>query len=241
MADRRNKQRTKIGVYGEKTRQFQKNLSYQLFQLTFKTANVYRYLGSRASDVPNIDDIQNKVFYEVPDRAYSTDTVSIHIGMEPLSESAMDFSRFGMINPMSGEQTFRVHQNDFACLGRNLIVGDVLEVPFLERDCNKAFFEITDVDDKPSYEKFYYTIQATPLGDSRTTREIPVERSNDDLMSGFMDEATAEAEEQVPHEGLDPTQTDDWDGTLPEHDVDYRRKKQASFLDDPNIDFTNED
>ncbi len=241
MTDRRNKQRTKIGVYGDKTRRFQRNLTYQLFQLTFKTANVYKYLGSRTNSTPSINDIQNKVFYEVPDRAYSTDTVEINIGMEPLSESAMDFSRFGMLNPMAGEQTFRVHQNDFACLGRNLIVGDVLEIPFLERDCKKAFFEITDVDDKPSYEKFYFTIQAVPLGDSRTTREIPVERSNDDLMSGIMDDTDAEVAEQVPYEGLDPTQTEDWDGTVPYEEVDYRDEKQSSFLDDSNIDFTNED
>lgn len=220
----------KIGVYGQKTRKLQKKLSAELFGLTFKDANVYMYLGSRANENPDINDIQTKVFYEVPDRAYSQDPVNIAIGMEPMGESGMDFSRFGIINPIGDEQTFRVHVDEFeGCLGRPLIVGDVLEIPFFERNCNKAFWEITDVDDKPSYEKFYYAIKATVLSDSRETREIPIDSGNDSFMDEVSQAADQEYTEQVPYEGFDePAQPTE---------VDYRNKTQTSFLDDPNKTF----
>lgn len=227
----------KIGVYGEKTRKLQRRISAEAFGLTFKDANVYMYLGSRASVTPNINDIQNKVLFEVPDRAYSPDPIHIMVGMEPMGEAALDFSRFGIINPLGDEQTFRVHADEFeGCLGRPLIVGDVLEIPFFERNCKKAFWEITDVDDKPSYEKFYYVIKATVLNDDRTSREIPIERTNTELMDNLMDDMDFEMAAQVPVEGLvDP----ELPKPLPEK-VDYRNKKQASFLDDPTK-FFNED
>lgn len=224
----------KIGVYGEKTRKLQRRLSGELFGLTFKDANVYMYLGSRANQNPAIDDIQTKVFYEVPDRAYSDTTVHIMLGMEPMGETGMDFSRFGIINPIGDEQTFRVHMDEFeGCLGRPLIVGDVIEIPFFERNCDKAFWEITDVDDKPSYEKFYYAIKATVLSDSRETREIPIDSGNGSFMEEVMQEATDEYTEQVPHTGFDKP--------VEPKEVDYRNKTQSSFLDDPSNAFYEDD
>lgn len=224
--------RGKIGVYGAKTRALQKRLSAEMFGLTFKDANVYMYLGSRANDNPDINDIQTKVFYEVPDRAYSVDPVNISISMEGFNESNMDFSRFGIINPLGDEQTFRVHVDEFTgCLGRPLIVGDVLEVPFFARECEKAFWEITDVDDKSEFEKFYVVITASVLGDSRKTREIPIDGAgNDSIMDSVMDEADQEYTDQVPYEGFDELDPD----ATP---VDYRRDKQKSFLDDPEMIF----
>lgn len=229
--------RGKIGVYGKKTRSLQRRLSAEAFGLTFKDANVYKYLGSRDSVSPDINDIQNKVLFEVPDRAYDPTPVNIMIGMEPMGETAMDFSRFGIINPIGNEQTFRVHVNEFeGCLGRPLIVGDVFEIPFFEKECKKAFWEITDVDDKPSYEKFYYVIKATVLDDARTTREIPIERTNSDFMDSLMSDMDMEMAQQVPTTDLvDPDQPQ----PAPQ-EVDYRNKKQASFLDDPSKIF-NED
>lgn len=223
----------KIGVYGEKTRRLQRRISGELFGLTFKDANVYMYLGSRANDNPDINDIQTKVFYEVPDRAYSEKTVNIMIGMEPMGETGLDFSRFGIINPIGDEQTFRVHMDEFeGCLGRPLIIGDVLEIPFFGKDCDKAFWEITDVDDKPSYERFYYTIKASVLADSRETREIPIDAGNSSFMDEVMQDSKEEYDQQVPHEGFDePAEP---------KEVDYRNKTQSSFLDDPNNVF-NED
>ena len=61
----------KLGIYGPKSREFQKKIAKQYFDLSPKEANVFLYLGSRESIEPSINDIQNKVFFEVPDRAYS--------------------------------------------------------------------------------------------------------------------------------------------------------------------------
>jgi hypothetical protein len=131
MTQRRRSNRTPIGVYGDKTRRFQRKLTRDLFGLSFKSANVYKYLGSRENPEPDIDDIQNKVFFEVPDRAYSGSPKTINIGMDPMRAEKMDFSRFGLINPIQDEQTFRVHVDDMEeCLGRWVIVGDVFEIPF---------------------------------------------------------------------------------------------------------------
>ena len=113
----------KIGVYGSKTRTLQRRISFEAFGLTFKTAFVYRYLGSRANAAPDIDDIQTKVFFEVPDRAYSDVPIEIPVGMEPLPETKTDFSRFGLINPLQDETRFRFHIDDFQPLTRELIVG----------------------------------------------------------------------------------------------------------------------
>lgn len=223
--------RGKIGVYGRKTRLLQRRLTGELFGLTFKDAHVYKYLGSRASDTPNINDIQTKVFYEIPDRAYATDTVHIMLGMEPMGESAMDFSRFGIINPIGDEFTARVHMDEFeGCLGRPIIVGDVIEIPFFGVECeSKAFFEVTDVDDKPSFEKFYYTLKLSVLSASRKTREIPIDAGNSGLMDDIAVQADEEYNDQVPFTGFtEPTEPET---------VDYRNKTQASFLDDPNKTF----
>lgn len=215
------------GLYGERTRKFQRSLSRQIFQLAFKEANVYMYLGSASSMSPSIDDIQSTVFGEIPDRVYAADPVKINIGMDPMPESSMDFSRFGIISPMSNEMTIRIHIDEFNdCMKRWLIVGDVLEIPFFTRDCKEAFFEVTDVDDKPSYEKFYVTATIKPAGDTREMNEIPLERSNFDFNEIVQGNQDKEAEDMVPFEGIGE-ETDE------QNPVDPRRKKQTDFLDDP--------
>lgn len=226
----------KIGMYGEKTRKLQRSLTRETFALTFKCANVYRYLGSSESTEPSINDVQSTVFYEVPDRAYDSNAVPINIGFEQMSESQMDFSRFGMINPLGNEQTVRVHLDDMACLGRWLIVGDVLEIPFFERDGQKSYWEINDVDDKPSYEKFYVTLSIAPLGDTRETREIEIDRSGFDISEQVRQHQSVEFEEQLPYEGLVMPDEPDPDPETMEP-VSNRRPKQGSFLDDPTKTF----
>lgn len=229
--------KNRIGVYGDKTRQLQKRMSYDAFQMTFKQANIYRYLGSRTSINPSIQDIQNLTFFEVPDRAYDSEYVTINIGMEPLQEGKMDFSQYGIINPLSDEIRVRVHVDDFFCLGRDIIEGDVMEIPFLMKDCDRALFEVTDVDKDPSYEKFYVTVSLKTLDDSRKTREVEKDRSNNDIFSDVMDEADAQYQEEVPYKGLDGSNVDsEW--TQPTEETDYRRENQKSFLDDPLFEFT---
>lgn len=233
----RKLRKRRIGVYGDKTRRLQSRLTAELFSLTFKTANIFKYLGSRDSVDPDINDIQNQILFETPDRAYDVEPFSIMIGMEPMGETGLDFSRFGIINPIGDEETFRVHVDEFECLGRTIIVGDVLEIPFFMRDCKPVFWEVTDVDDKPSYENFYYTIKATIISDSRLTREIPIERSNEDIMNGVIDGLDLAFDQQISQVGLDPEPIEDGGDKPP---VDYRNKQQASFLDDPSYIFNEE-
>lgn len=226
--------RGKIGFYGKRTRDLQKRLTAELFGLTFKDANVYLYLGSRDSNEPHINDIQNKVFFEVPDRAYNPNPKNITIGMEPFGEAPMDFSQFGIIAPLTNSYTFRVHVDEFECLGRPLIIGDVLEIPFLMKECNRALFEVTDVDDKPSFERFYYTITATVLAESRKTREISIDSGNGSFLDEVMVDLDETHDEMLPYTGFN-------EPAEPKPEVDFRRKNQASFLDDPNYEFGDDD
>lgn len=219
----------KIGVYGPLTRSLQRRLSFEAYGLTFKVANVYRYLGSRDSSTPDINDIQTKVFFEVPDRAYDDVAIPVPIGMEPLMETKTDFSRFGLINPLQDETRFRMHIDDFAPLGREMIIGDVFEMPFFQKD-GQAYWEVTDVDLRSEAEKFIAIINATPLSSSRATREIVVDRDN----GSFLDEMTLSQDEefsnQVSAEGV-------FREPPPPEDVDYRDPDQADFLDDPTKHF----
>lgn len=219
----------KVGVYGRKTRALQRRLSYEIYGLTFKVANVYRYLGSRSSATPTINDVSCNILFEIPDRAYDTVAIPIPIGMELLPEIKTDFSRFGLINPLQDETRFRVHIDDFEPLGRELVIGDVFELPFYNKSGN-SFWEITDVDLRSEAEKFISVITATPLSSSRTTREIPVNRDNGDLMDVIMDGFDSQVSDHVPAEGV-------YDTTPAKEDVDYRNTTQVSFLDDPFKEF----
>lgn len=222
----------RIGVYGEKTRAFQRRIAFEIFGLSNKTAMVYRYLGSRASVEPHINDIQNKILFEIPDRAYDCNPVEIVVGMEPMQEAKADFSRWGLIDPTADETRFRIHSDDFAALGRKIIVGDVFEIPFYSTECDKSFWEVTDVDLRSEKERFFAIISATPLTDSRATREIRDDVSTEEpfkiAVDGFMEEMS----NQVPAEVI----TFD-EGPIEPEEVDYRDSTQASFLDDPTKTF----
>lgn len=221
----------RIGVYGPCTRALQRSLSYEIFGLTFKQAMVYKYLGDRSNATPDIDDIHSIIFSEVPDRAYEATPISMPIGMERLTEGSMDFSRFGVMAPLTEETMFRVHIDDFDLIGRSLIVGDVFEMPFFEKDGKKSFWEVTDVDDKVEAEKFITIVYASPIGTSRKTREIPIDNSNDDYLNDIMTQGDEDFEENMKTD--EPT----FDEPATSEDVDYRYEEHASFLDDPTKTF----
>ena len=220
----------KIGMYGNRTRGLQRRLSYEAFGLTCKHANFYKYLGSRESAVPNINDIQNPVFFEVPDRAYATETIPVPIGMEQFRESKMDFSRFGLINAFQDETEFRMHIDDFEPLGRDVIIGDVFEIPFHSSANGKSLWEVVDVDLRSAAEKFIAIIMCVPLGENRKTVEIPVDRGNGSIMDDIMDEMNQYVSTDVPSAVIG------WDEPQ-ETVVDYRTETEISFLDDPNKKF----
>ena len=221
----------KIGVYGPLTRALQRRISFEVFGLSWKLANVYLYLGDRTKDTPDITDIHTHVFFEVPDRAYAEEPIEIPIGMELMPESKTDFSRFGLVNPLQDETLFRVHIDDYEALGRKLVVGDVFEIPFYKRNGKSSFWEVHDVDDSQEVEKFIHIIHASPLGDARTTREIPIDNSNDDLLEQIMNNADDEYAQLVPSQEI---HCDENDVPTEPQPVDNRRKLQRSFLDDPS-------
>lgn len=220
----------KIGVYGHKTRSLQRRLSYEAFGLTAKYADFYMYLGSRENDTPHINDIQNPVFFEVPDRAYGVEPIPVPIGMEQFREAKMDFSRFGLINAFQDETEFRMHIDDFEPLGREPIIGDVFEIPFHSDKNGKSFWEVVDVDLRSAAEKFIAVIMCVPLGENRKTIEIPTDRGNNTVMDDIMADMNEYVSKDVP------AATVGWDTPDPE-EVDYRTTNEVSFLDDPSKKF----
>lgn len=221
----------KIGVYGCKTRKLQRCLSFEAFGLSHKEAHVYLYKGD-ARDLNNHEDnLGSRVFFEVPDRVYCEHPKIVPIGMEPMHESSADFSRFGLINPLGDENTFRMHIDDFDTLGREPMVGDVFEIPFHTKNDRKALWEITDVDFKSEMEKFIVIIKASPLKASRKNESLSgiVNRTNDEFLMDMEDDQHVFWEEEVPTQDLSYDKGD----VLEPEPTDYRNKGQADFLDDP--------
>ena len=228
----------RIGVYQEKTRRLQKNLSYERTSLTWKEAIVYKYLGSRDSENPSIKDIQVKAFSEVPDRAYATEGVRINISVEMMSEQTTDLSRYGIIDPMGGEQTFRVHVKSYEDIGRPVIVGDVIEIPFFEQEGKAALWEIQDVDRTSEFENFYAVLNGTVLEDSRTTREINITNSNSSVMDEILEDNDTAFDEQIPHNGVDTSGVDVEDPNDTSKPFDpLNNNTVGDFWDDPSKTF----
>lgn len=237
---RRPRVRRKIGVYNDKIRSLQKRLSYERVFLTWKDVYVWKYLGDATEDNPDIDDIQNVVFFETMDRAYSQEPVPIPVSHEPLREEGIDLSRIGYISPLANEQTFRFHSASFeeGELGRYIIEGDILEFPFLEQDGEKAYFEVVDVDRKPEFENFYVVVKAKLMYNKRETQEIPDKNFDEESFTTILDDLEAQQKEYVEKEGLSG---EEFETDLPEEDnrddYDPRNDNQSSFLDDPNRTF----
>lgn len=224
--------KAKVGVYGEKDRKLQRRLAYERVSQTWKTANVYMYLGSRDSAVPEVTDVQVTTFMEVPDRAYREDPIEINIYFEPLPEQIVDYSALGVITPMGDEQIIKVHINSYEDLGRPIRSGDVLEIPFFKQD-HEAFWEVVDVDRGQEFEKFYAIVKMKELSDSRETREIPISGSSGGIIDDIMNVHNDMAEEQVPHNGVDDTFIENGETNEKSfEDFDGRESPKKSFLDD---------
>jgi hypothetical protein len=233
---------SKIGVYGEKDRKLQKSLSFEKTALTHKTMNVYKYLGSRTNDTPAITDVSDPIFLEVADRAYSTTPIEINCWFETLPESMLDLSRFGILDPLGDFQQFRVHINSFAAdsLGRYLHAADVIEIPFLEEEGRKSFWEIEDVDRKTVFENFFVIINAKPILDSGTMVEIPDIPSNSDILQAIEDNRENLADAIVHTDGVAfgnnlvaPGYIAQGYYVSEDDDYDPRPDDAETFLDDP--------
>ena len=226
----------KFGVYGTKDRLLQARLSYERLSLTAKTVKVYKYLGSRVNGTPDIDDIQDPIFLEVPDRAYDTTPIEINVWYETLPESPVDLTRFGIINPLGDMQQFRFHSYSFEVdgLGRYIVTGDILEVPFLIQDGKKTFFEVEDVDRKSEFENFFIIVNAKPISDKQEVTEIPNIPTNSAIEAIHDTDFETLMNSEVALEGLDLTEVETDDEISPRPTYDPRPDDGESFLDDPN-------
>ena len=226
----------RIGVYGTKDRLFNRTVSYEKVSLTSHEVNVYKYLGVRTNASPAITDVQDSILMENRDRAYDPVPVLINAWQEFLPESQFDLSRFGILNPLGNTTQFRFHIDSFALdgLGRYMVTGDVIQVPFwTDNDGNKSFWEVTDIDRKAEFENFYVIVTATPINDSQETQEITDMNSNGSLMDNLMTDIDAEQEADFVEDGLDDTAivVEDPSGTRPAYDP--RPDEGEDFLDDP--------
>lgn len=225
--------RPKIGVYGEKTRLLQKKLSYERISLNWKTVLVWKYLGSRINATPSIDDIQDPIFLENPDRAYDTEPVEINAYWEPVQEQMMDLSQFGIMNPLGDTQTFRMHSYSFEAdgLGRYIIVGDVIEVPFMSIDGKKALFEVTDVDRKKENETYEVIVTTVPMKSRQETVEIDTDNDGAELLEDLLGRIE-DVYDDVSEEGFDTSEI----AVDNASDVKYdpRPNYATDFLDDPS-------
>lgn len=193
-----------FGLYDSNDRTLQKRLSYERTSFGHPVV-VYKYLGSEVNkDSATILDIQDTLFMENPDRSYDPNGIKINAHVEQLPESPFDLSKFGIINPLEGVQVFRVHVNSFdnEGMGRYIVVGDVLEVPFFERDGIKAFFEVTDVDKKTEFENFHVVVTTVPIKDVQEMDEIPGMVSNSDIMDELQSSLDEAYERNVSNDGL---------------------------------------
>ena len=227
----------KIGVYGPKQRALQRRLAFEKLSLTHKIVKIWRYLGSRTNVNPSLDDIPDPIFLEVRDRAYDTEPVELNSWFESVMESPFDLSRFGIINPLGNTQVFHFHIDSFDSdgLGRYLVVGDVIEVPFLaegEFEEKGSFWEVTDVSNKAQFENYFVVVTTVPMTRSQETAEIPSTNHNEDLLDQLQSDMDDVQSAQVPTNGFDTTGFDDIQAP-PTTPYDPRPVVDAPFLDDP--------
>lgn len=195
----------RIGVYSDKDRAFQSRVSFEKTSLTWHPVNVFKYLGVKTNEVPDVTDIQDPILLENVDRKYDTTPVKLNAWMEYLPESQFDLSKFGIINPLGNTMQFRFHTESFKDegLGRYIRVADIIEVPFWEQDGTKSYWEVTDVDRKPEFENFIIIVTAEPMKDSTQTLDIPDKNTNEDLLDALAVSIEADQDEVFSQGGLD--------------------------------------
>lgn len=223
----------KIGLYGSKTRNLQRRLSYEALGLTFKEARFFLFQGDKDAQTLSPTQFKDKVFYEVVNRSYALDYVAIPVAFDPHMNMKADFTRFGLINPMTSEVEFTIHLDDCDLMGRTPVIGDVFELPFFETSAGRSIWEVVDSDDKRVYETFTITLTAAPITKSRATRDIEINRDNESVFSTLMDEADVDYEGYVPTTDVSEDQTT----PSPSTDVNYIQGTQFDFLNDPNKTF----
>lgn len=245
----------KIGVYGTKDRLLQRKLSFEKTTLSHHPITVYKYLGDANLDEgSSIYDISDSIFMENRDRRYDSNGIVINADIQEMEESPYDLTSFGIINPLEGQQLVRVHINSFDAdgLGRYLIVGDVIEIPFFnDKNGNNMFFEVSNVDEKRVFESFYVTVTMETVKDSQEMEEIEGLQTNSDVLDALQAELNKEYDASFTKSGLSSEPTLYCDRDYVEDDYwnlitttvgftddntreDYSPRPHDDFLDDPS-------
>lgn len=188
--------RPNIGVYENKTRDLQARLSYERTSLTWKTINVFKYVGVLGSNQDR-NEIEDKILFETRNREYDPEPVELNAHFEPLQEEQTDLSRFGIINPLADNLRVYMHTFSFGALGLNRYIksGDVLEIPFWNQydegnQLIKSFWEVIEVDRKREFETFTVVVTCEPLKDRQETKDLQDINgmfSNSDVMDSVFD------------------------------------------------------
>ena len=203
------RKRPNIGVYGDKTRTLQARLSYERVSLTWKTVNIYKYLGQDGIDNPSINDIEDHIFFETRNRAYDPEPIELNAHFEPMVEEQTDLSRFGIINPLADNLRVYMHTWSFGLLGLNRypVSGDVIEVPFWKQNGIGSYWEVIEVDSKPQFETFAVVLTVEPVKDRQELEDITGIVGNSEIMSEIYSD-TVDAMDTFVDEKTDTSGTD---------------------------------
>ena len=122
------------------------------------------------------ESIQDAILLETRDRRYADDAIMIR-GAYRVSESELDFARYGMLLATDTVQ-FEFHKRELERLcGRRLVVGDVIEAPHLRdvgidgRPMNR-YYEVKSIIRSPSgwdptYTSHIVAVTARPIKDAQ--------------------------------------------------------------------------
>ena len=140
---------------------FDKTIS-EMFTVGGVDINLHKYLGPQATGFisntepggTSVTSIQDMLFLENRDRKYDTSVYTMRTQVR-VNDSDFDLTQFGLF--LTGDTIFATfHLNDMIdTLGRKIMVGDVLEMPFL-----KDFYPLDDTIGV-ALKRFYVVQDAT--------------------------------------------------------------------------------
>lgn len=140
---------------------FDKTIS-EMFTVGGVDVNLHKYLGPQATGFisntepggTSVTSIQDMLFLENRDRKYDTSVYTMRTQFR-VNDSDFDLTQFGLF--LTGDTIFATfHLNDMIdTLGRKIMVGDVLEMPFL-----KDFYPLDDTIGV-ALKRFYVVQDAT--------------------------------------------------------------------------------
>ena len=224
---------SKFGVFGTKTRLLQRSISFERTTLSGRTVRIYKYLGDATNDYPSLTDRGDPILMEITDRAYDSNYIEVNVHYDPIEESVVDMTQFGVLNPLGDTHRFYFHSESFESdgMGRYPVVGDVIE---MANDEMTVYFEITDVDRKKETDIYTIVCHGKLITDGQEVQQIPNKESNESFMEDIRQSLKTEVESVFDQEGLD-TSDIQLDDETPQTPYDSRPDHTQDFLDNPDI------